>query len=58
MNKNGDIDLEELREMVSVNAYYRAEKRKFEPGHEMDDWHEAELEITSQYLQLIRKSIK
>jgi len=32
--------------MVAVNAYYRAEKRSFEPGHEMDDWLEAEQEIS------------
>ena len=47
---SGDPDLlNKFREMVAVNAYYRAEKRGFEPGHEMEDWHEAELEITSQY---------
>ena len=26
---NGDIDLDEFREMVAVNASYRAEKRGF-----------------------------
>lgn len=47
---NGDIDLKnEFREMVAVNAYYRAEKRGFEPDHELDDWLEAELEITNIY---------
>ena len=47
---SGDPDLlNEFREMVAINAYYRAEKRNFEPGHEMDDWYEAELEITSTY---------
>ena len=45
---NPDL-LNKFREMVAVNAYYRAEKRGFEPGHEMEDWHEAELEITSHY---------
>jgi len=35
--------------MVAVNAYYRAEKRGFEPGHELDDWYEAEREITNLY---------
>lgn len=46
----GDPDLlKEFREMVAVNAYYRAEKRGFEPGHELDDWLEAELEITHIY---------
>jgi hypothetical protein len=35
--------------MVAANAYYRAEKRGFEPGHELDDWYEAEREIKSIY---------
>ena len=43
---SGGIDLDEFRKMVAVNAYYRAEKRSFEPGHEMDDWLEAEQEIS------------
>lgn len=42
------IDLDEFREMVAVNAYYRAEKRGFEYGHEMDDWLEAEQKIKIQ----------
>jgi hypothetical protein len=47
---SGDPDLiNKFREMVAVNAYYRAEKRGFEPGHEMDDWYEAEREITDIY---------
>ena len=47
---SGDPDLiNKFREMVAVNAYYRAEKRDFEPGHEMDDWYEAEREITNIY---------
>ena len=47
---SGNIDLkDDFREMVAVNAYYRAEKRGFEPGHELDDWYEAEREIKSIY---------
>lgn len=43
-----DIDLDEFREMVAKNAYYRAEKRGFEDGYELEDWLEAEQEISSQ----------
>lgn len=43
-----DIGLDEFREMVAVNAYYRAEKRGFENGLELEDWLEAEKEISSQ----------
>jgi hypothetical protein len=48
LDYNGGIDLEEFREMVTVNAYYRAEKRGFETGHEFEDWLEAEQEICKQ----------
>ncbi|HEX5460984.1 MAG TPA: DUF2934 domain-containing protein [Steroidobacteraceae bacterium] len=33
--------------MIAEAAYYRAEKRHFEPGHELDDWLQAEAEICS-----------
>ena len=29
-------------DMISTMAYYRSEKRDFEPGHSMDDWLECE----------------
>ncbi|MCC7200479.1 MAG: DUF2934 domain-containing protein [Gammaproteobacteria bacterium] len=29
-------------EMIRTTAYYIAEQRDFEPGHELDDWCEAE----------------
>ena len=46
---SGDPDLlNTFREMVAVNAYYRAEKRGFENGYELEDWLEAEQEISSQ----------
>ena len=31
--------------MIAEAAYYCAEKRGFEPGHELDDWLEAEARI-------------
>ena len=34
-----------LEVMVAEAAYYRAEKRGFEPGHELEDWLAAESEI-------------
>jgi DUF2934 family protein len=37
--------LVDFQTRVSVNAYYRAEKRNFAPGHDLDDWQEAELEM-------------
>ena len=47
---SGEMDLKgRFREMIAVNAYYRAEKRGFAPGHEWDDWLAAEREITNTY---------
>jgi hypothetical protein len=51
----GDPDsINKFREMVAANAYHRAEKRGFEPGHELDDWLEAEREIKSIYRYLFQ----
>ena len=32
-------------EDIAVAAYFKAEKRGFEPGHEVEDWLEAEAEL-------------
>jgi hypothetical protein len=39
LNHADDVDLVDFQKRVSVNAYYRAEKRN------LDDWQEAELEM-------------
>jgi hypothetical protein len=31
--------------LIAKAAYYRAERRDFEPGHEMEDWLAAEAEV-------------
>lgn len=33
---------QERYEMIQRHAYFLAEARDFHPGHETDDWHEAE----------------
>ena len=38
-------DEEDRQRLIAVAAYYRAERRGFAPGCEMDDWIEAEAEI-------------
>ena len=42
-NPNEEI----IRLFISETAYYKAEKRGFAPGHEQQDWLEAEKEIKS-----------
>ena len=34
--------------MISEVAYFRAEKRNFAPGHELEDWLAAEREVDMQ----------
>jgi hypothetical protein len=36
-----------LSQAISAAAYYRAEARGFEPGHELEDWIEAEREVAA-----------
>ena len=48
-----NAESDQFREMVSINAYFRAEKRGFEPGWEIKDWHEAELEIARYFRHVI-----
>jgi hypothetical protein len=38
----------EREAMVRMAAYFRAERRGFEPGHEWDDWLAAEIEVATQ----------
>lgn len=40
---------DELLGMIATAAYYRAEQRNFAPGHELDDWLEAERQIRTLY---------
>ena len=36
---------EDRRSMIEKAAYYRAERRNFAPGHEVQDWLAAEKEV-------------
>lgn len=43
---NGEpIQLPDLNEKIAELAYYKSESRGFEPGHELNDWLEAEREL-------------
>ena len=52
--KNEEIVLTETTELSNPNpeeiiaeiAYYKSESRGFEPGHDLDDWYQAELECS------------
>lgn len=40
-----NLDEEIIHQYISEAAYFKAEKRGFVPGHELQDWLEAEKEI-------------
>lgn len=39
------LSSQQIRELIAEAAYYRALRRGFAPGHELDDWIEAEAEV-------------
>lgn len=39
----------ELLGMIATAAYFRAEQRSFAPGHDLEDWLEAERQIRTLY---------
>ncbi|NOR71364.1 MAG: DUF2934 domain-containing protein [Methylomarinum sp.] len=45
INSDTELQGEDFYKMVSEAAYYRAEKRNFASGYEMEDWIAAEEEI-------------
>jgi len=42
----------ELRQTIAALAYQYAERRNFEPGHEMEDWLNAESEVLAEQVAL------
>jgi hypothetical protein len=42
------ISPEALHRLIAVAAYYRAERRGFEPGWELEDWLKAEAEVLAE----------
>lgn len=45
------VGLEQRAALISEAAYFRAERRSFEPGHEIEDWLAAEAEVDARLLQ-------
>jgi hypothetical protein len=46
-SSDGTLSPSDRYRMISVFAYYKAEKRGFAPGHMWDDWLAAEREVDS-----------
>jgi len=47
-----EVSNEERHHLIATAAYYRAEQRRFDPGHEIEDWLNAEAEIEQQLTQM------
>jgi hypothetical protein len=43
---------EQRRRLIAVTAYYLAESRNFEPGHETEDWLAAESQVQSLWVRV------
>ncbi|HET7672357.1 MAG TPA: DUF2934 domain-containing protein [Burkholderiales bacterium] len=46
-NSRADLSPEEVYRLIQETAYYKAKARGFAPGHEVQDWIEAEAEVRS-----------
>jgi hypothetical protein len=44
----------ERQAMIEMESYLRAERRNFEPGHELEDWAAAEADVNERLLQTRR----
>lgn len=40
-----EITEQDRLQMIATNAYFRAQQRNFAPGHEAEDWLQAEIEV-------------
>lgn len=45
------VDPEQRAALIAEAAYFRAEKRGFAPGHEVEDWLAAEAEVDAKLLR-------
>ncbi len=45
LNPYSAVNDEELKSRIAVAAYYKAQARGFEPGHDLEDWVTAEMEL-------------
>ena len=49
---------EERHQLIAQAAYYHAEQRSFEPGHELEDWLTAEAEIEMKVLNIDTENLR
>lgn len=47
-DSEADSDFDSQDERIAICAYFKAEARGYAPGHEIQDWLEAEAELQSE----------
>lgn len=52
-----EVSPEERHQLIAKAAYFRAEQRSFMPGHELQDWLEAEVEIETRLSQIAMSNL-
>ena len=40
-----EASADDIRKLIAEAAYYKAKERGFQPGHELEDWVQAESEV-------------
>jgi len=46
------VSSEEVKKIVAEIAYYKAEKRGFQPGYDVQDWVESERDVLKKFVYL------
>lgn len=46
---SSEVEDEDKLSRIAVSAYFKAEARGYEPGHEMQDWLDAEAEVMKKF---------
>jgi len=52
MTQHPGFKWDQHHEMIEIAAYFKAEHRGFVPGHELDDWLEAEKEVEESFMAM------
>jgi hypothetical protein len=48
---HSNMEKDELNALIAERAYFIAQRRGFEPGHDVEDWLQAEAEILDDFGQ-------
>ena len=58
MQSDHKVSAEQRRQMIAEAAYFRAERRGFDAGDPLKDWHEAEAEVDARLRELAGEHLR